>query len=437
VKILVLTNLYPPHHAGTYDFRCQTVTEALCSRGHQVRVLTSSHGLKVEQRGEEVERRLQLNGVFDHAPVTRYGELRDLETANHAALREALERFRPDLIHVWSLAGLSKSLIFALRQSRLPTVYDVADDWLAAGIRHDPWLRWWNDPGGNLPRSALELSGQRNRLDVLAPTRLMKGYERLPDVYGAGAAAGNVAPNSIAAFRFDRLYFCSQSLKDETERAGFRVNHAEVIPPGIATQLYIGDIKPAAAPMERFLVVSRLTRASGVLTAVKALRLAHHNRIQASLSIYGKGDSDYIAELRSFVATNQLPVEFLSVSDIHRDLPAVYRGHDALIYTVEWNEPYSLTPLEAMACGLPVIGTTLGGAGELLRPGENAWTYTAGSAEELAARLQELQRQPALRCQMAEHAQQEVQSFHNESAVTDRIENYLNTSLEVWQHTAS
>src|SRR5262249_36270355 len=154
-----------------------------------------------------------------------------------------------------------------LRHSRLPTVYDVADDWLSTGIRHDPWLRWWNAPGANLARSALELSGQRHRLDDIAPTRLMRGYERLPEFYAEDASAGQVAPNSIAAFRFDRLYFCSLSLKQQTERAGFRVSHAEVIPPSIATQLYVGDVKPAAAPMEKFLVVARLTQASGVLTA--------------------------------------------------------------------------------------------------------------------------------------------------------------------------
>ena len=34
MKILVLTNLYPPHHAGTYDLRCQAITDALRLRGH-------------------------------------------------------------------------------------------------------------------------------------------------------------------------------------------------------------------------------------------------------------------------------------------------------------------------------------------------------------------------------------------------------------------
>src|SRR5260221_4430972 len=88
VKILVLTNLYPPHHAGTYDFRVQALTDALRLRGHTTQVLTSKHGMTNEQRGAEVERRLVLNGVYEHPAVTRQGELRALEIANHAFLRE-------------------------------------------------------------------------------------------------------------------------------------------------------------------------------------------------------------------------------------------------------------------------------------------------------------------------------------------------------------
>ena len=40
-----------------------------------------------------------------------------------------------------------------------------------------------------------------------------------------------------------------------------------------------------------------------------------------------------------------------------------------------------------------------------------------------------------LRCQMAETAQAEVRARYNETTVVDQIENYLNTSIEVWQHT--
>lgn len=442
VKILVLVNLYPPHHAGTYDFRCQTNTEGLKLRGHTIHVLTSKHGMTAEQRGAEVERRLELNGVYEHPPVTGYRELRELELHNNRVLRETIDAFQPDLIHAYSLEGLSKSMIFSLRHSRLTTVFDVADAWMLEGLREDPWLRWWNRPTGpffsSLWRACLEGAGRRNPFDETAPTRMMKGYERLPELYGPPEAVARVAPNSIPAFRFDRLYFCSQALKDATEQAGFRVNHAEVIYPGIPTQNYVGEIKPASAPLAKLLIASRLDAKSGVITAIRALHQARDNGMRGvTLSIYGRGDTDYVAELRSYIAMHQLPVEFLPVSSLVRDLPQILRRHDALIHTPEWNEPFCFTPLEAMASGVPVIAAAIGGARELFRHGENALTYTAGDAAELAFCIQELHKQPDLRAGLAENAQQDILSKYNETAVMDRIENYLQTSLEVWAHTAS
>jgi glycosyltransferase involved in cell wall biosynthesis len=355
-------------------------------------------------------------------------ELRPLEIHNNDVLRETLDQFQPDVVHVFSLFGLSKSLIFTLYNSKRPVVYDVFDHWLSANVREDPWLRFWNSP--SLPflaqstRKALEMSGERIRLDSAAPTRLMKGYDRVPGIFGEGRDRAVVAPNSIPGFRFDRIYFCSQTLKCLTEQVGFCVNHAEIIYPGI-TAAYIGDIKPAGVPMRRFLIVARLTEESGVMTALKALKIARAAGLDVTLSIYGRGDSKYVAKLRSFVVANQLPADFLNVSNQNSDLPEVYKRHDALLHTPEWAEPFPFTPLEAMGCGLPVIGARSGGMEELLRHGENALTYPAGDAEELASRIQELLISPALRCQMAETAQAEVLARFNDTTVIDQIENFL------------
>ncbi|HUL51445.1 MAG TPA: glycosyltransferase family 4 protein [Candidatus Nitrosotalea sp.] len=434
MKILIVTNLFPPHHAGTYDLRCQAVAELLRLRGHVFRILTSNHGLNTEQRDGEIERRLFLNGMFGHPPVTAFRALQSLETHNNAALHEAIADFQPDILYVWSLGGLSKSLIFSLRHSRLPTVYDVADDWIACGLRDDPWLRWWNQPGTNLARSSLEIAGQRNRLETIAPTRMMKGFERIPEVYGSEKEVAAVAPDSIGAFRFDRLYFCSLGLKQKTLQAGFHVNHGDVIYPGIPTELFVGEVKTSPT-IKRLLVVSRLNDSCGVKTALEALRLARETNKHITLSIYGRGESEYISQVRSLAVQKALPVEFLTVSNQNRDLSAVYQQHDALLYTAEWEEPFAVTPLEAMACGLPVIGARIGGAGELFRHGENALTFAPGDATELASRIQELQMQPALRRQMASTAQTETLSKYSETTMVDQIENYLNTSIEVWQHT--
>ena len=430
MKILVLTNLYPPHQAGTEDFRCQAITDNLRLRGHELRVLTSTHGMNNERSDGEIQRRLLLNGAFGHPAVTDRDAVKELELHNHAAFREELEQFQPEVIHVFSLRGLSKSLIFGLQHARRPVVYDVADTWLAEDVRQDPWLRWWNAPAGSAARTWQEFAGLRAKLDATAPTRPMPGCDRIPELFGDGPPP---APGTLSAFRFDRIYFCSHALKEATEQAGFQVGHGDVIPPGIATQNFVGEVKPAAVPLAKLLFVGRLNKSSGLLTAVAALRLLGRQGVKVSLSIYGKGESTYIAEARSLIATEKLPAEFLPVSNAQRDLPALFRQHDCLLHCAETPEPFFLTPMEAMACGLPVIGTALGGARELFRPGENALTFTPGDADELAARIRELHAQPALRCRIAETAQAELLSQGNETVMADRIETSLDTALQMWQ----
>jgi len=431
MKILVITNLYPPHHAGTLDHHCPSVVESLRLRGHSISILTSSHGLRSEQRDEDIHRCLTLNGVLGHPAVTAYMELKSLELHNNQVLQEAIERFAPEVVHVFSLVGVSKSLIFSLRNTRMPVVYDVFDHWLSANVSEDPWLRYWNSP--SLPlftqstRKAMEMSGERGRLDASAPTRMGKGYDRVPALFGDAKDRAAVEPNTIAGFRFDRIYFCSQALKSLTERVGFVVRHASVIYPGI-TAAYIGEIKPPGAPMSKLLLVTPLTEESGAMTALKALQIVRQAGLKVTLSIYGRGDSSCMAELRSFVVSRQLPVEFLNVSNNNSDLPAVYKRHDIVLHTPEWAEPFPFTPLEAMGCGLPVIAATSGGAGELLRHGENCLTYPPGDAAQLASRIQEMLISPALRCQMAETAQSEVLANFNDATVVDQIENFLTES---------
>jgi glycosyltransferase involved in cell wall biosynthesis len=316
--------------------------------------------------------------------------------------------------------------VFTLYNSKVPAVYDVFDHWLSADVREDPWLRFWNSPSLSIlaqsSRKALEVSGERGRLDNCAPTRMRPGYERLPALYAKAPE-----PNTVGGFRLDRIYFCSRALKQLTEQMGFCVNHAEVIYPYI-TSAYIGDVKPPSAPMNRFLIVGKLDEHSGVTTALKALKLVAKAGLKVKLDIYGRGDSGYVAELRSFVVSNQLPVEFLNVSNANSDLAAVYKQHDVLLHTPEWSEPFPFTPLEAMGCGLPVIGAVSGGAEELLHHGENALTYPPGDAGQLAARIQELLVSPALRCQMAEAAQADVMGKFNDATVMDQVENFLATS---------
>ena len=60
MKILVLTNYYPPAHVGGYELACQQTVNWLRQQGHQVRVLCGDWQAQILPAETDVLRRLQL-----------------------------------------------------------------------------------------------------------------------------------------------------------------------------------------------------------------------------------------------------------------------------------------------------------------------------------------------------------------------------------------
>lgn len=413
MRILVLSNLYPPHYVGGYELRCRDISEALHDRGHTIEVLTSSHQLEgitsAESSPFRVRRDLRLHGFFGH-PWLSITDLVQLEQANNQTLLSAIQEFQPDLVHVWNLGGISKSLALTLQRLGIPTVFDVSDHWIAQSLVGDVWLDWWNRRFPSLPARLLRffwsLTGRRREWSQTAPT------------------------NPLHHLRFSRLYFCSSRLRQLTERAGYPVAHGQVIHCPVNTERYHGSVAPPSQPLNKLLFAGRLAEDKGILTALKAMQQVR-DLFPGSLHVYGKGEPAYETMLRDFVTEHRLPVTFHHATP--EQMPDVYRAHDALLFTSEWEEPFALTPLEAMASGLPVIGTLTGGSAELLRHGQNAFTYSAGDASELASRIATLSSNPALRSTIAQTGQDEVRSTLNLNLITSQIESYLTESLATWQ----
>ncbi|MBV9231610.1 MAG: glycosyltransferase [Chloroflexi bacterium] len=80
-----------------------------------------------------------------------------------------------------------------------------------------------------------------------------------------------------------------------------------------------------------------------------------------------------------------------------------YSAGDVAV-TTPWYEPFGLTPLEAMACGRPIIGSAVGGITYTIAAGETGFLVPPRDPETLAARLHQLLMEPEMRERMGRAA---------------------------------
>lgn len=423
MKILVLTNLYPPYSVSEYEVRCATVTDQLREKGHQVRVLTSNHGLpqksasqtsadltiNPERQEKNISRALRLHGHFGH-PWLGISKLKHLELYNNEALQDTLHRFKPEIVHVWNMAGLSKSLLLTLQKSGIPVVYDVADYWIARSLKWDVWLRWWN------------------RRDI---SRINKVRRWFAQTFGNRKRIQNLAPtNPIEHIQFRRIYFSCKRLKQATLEAGYPVSHAEIIYCPVNTTVFTGLPKSHNQPLHKLLFVGNLSEDNGIMTVLRTM-YELIDKFSGTLTVCGDGDLHYVERLKQFVTEERLPVVFTNLKN-STEMAEVYRNHDALLFTPEYDTPDFTIPLEGMACGLPVICSTRGGAAELISNDETGLNYHYGDAAALAQQILKLASNGEFRYKIASKGQKRILDRYSEPNIVSQIEAYLHTTLNQW-----
>jgi glycogen(starch) synthase len=340
VRILTVGNMFPPHHLGGYELMWHSAVHALLGAGHRVRVLTTDFVAENPDRsvpeGEDVHRELRWYWR-DHAwPRRSLRERLAIERHNLATLRRHLEELRPDVVAWWAMGGMSMSLIEAVRRRGTPAVGFVQDDWMVYGPRVDAWQRVGARMG--------PLRGVAER--ALGP------------------------PFRVRLDRAATWVFVSRTVRARAVAAGYDVADAAIEPSGIDPALY-----PAApAPSEwgwNLLCVGRIDRRKGIHVAIRALADLH----EASLDVVGSGDRRHLMELEQLARDVGAAERVRFRARPRAELVEDYARADAVLFPVQWEEPWGLVPLEAMAVGRPVIATGTGGSGEYLRDGVNCLIF--------------------------------------------------------------
>ncbi len=365
LRVLTVGNLYPPHDlGGGYELVWRAAVAALRAQGHEVRVLTTDHRVPGRDDGPEGDVHRTLRWYWrDHAFPARtpWAELA-IERHNTAELRRQLHHFAPDVVGWWSMGGLSLSLLETARRRAVPAVAFVHDDWLEYGRRTDAWharLR-------RSPRSA-----------------------------GLAARVAGV-PATVRFADAAHYAFVSRATRDHAWGSGLPVPDTSIAHSGIDAAFLASTPSPPWSG--KLLYVGRVDRRKGIHTAVRALsRLPR----AAELTVIGDGEAAEIEALRGCAREHGCAerVHLLGARS-RAELPAAYAAADAVVFPVEWQEPWGLVPLEAMAGGRPVVATGRGGSAEYLRDGENALLFAAGDADALAHRVTELAEAPELRARL-------------------------------------
>ncbi|KJY43464.1 glycosyl transferase [Streptomyces sp. NRRL B-1568] len=198
------------------------------------------------------------------------------------------------------------------------------------------------------------------------------------------------------------LATCSDEVR-ELARMGIAPERCSVVPCGVDTRHFTSRGPAATAPRRtarhRLLTVGRLVPRKGVDLAVAAL-----TRIpDAELLVAGGPDAKGLAADREAVRLQDI-ARRLGVADRlvllgrvpHEDMPSLIRSADLMLCTPVY-EPFGIVPLEAMACGVPVIATDVGGHRDTVAHGETGLLVPPGRPEPLAAAVRELLASPRTR----------------------------------------
>lgn len=404
MKILFLSNLYPPHYQGGYELRCSEIVDGLASRGHEVIVVTSTHG--VPSAGTEGHVHRVLRFLRDEITTEQYAnkmkrpwayvaaqmKIASISRSNAQIVAEIVNQSPPDVAYIWNLYGLTISPLAPLVKNHIPRVFSLGDRW---------------------PIQTIKYYTSRGRIRRLVRRTLIGAghHENL-------LRDGIFLPNS-------------NCLREEYLMAGVPEGHIFVLPRGVQVPEQLPPLQKSDT--FRMLYAGRLCDNKGVRVAIKAAgELRDDPNIQPfALDIAGSGEEEYISTIKKEIEALGLSANVKLLGMLPWDeLEKERRNHQAFIFPSMWIDPFPVALLEAMASGLPVVGSPVGGAAEIMEDEMNALTFPPGDYKALAASIKRLMDDRELLMRLREGGWQTVKEKYDFDKLLSEHEKYLQLAID-------
>lgn len=357
---LVCPYIYPEN--GGVAQHVRFLYENLRLRGHDVRVLTASHGPQRSSEGDII--RL---GVGFSVPINASVGTLTFSPRYLSQIGAMLDREQFDVLHFHEPFVPFLSL-FLLRESQS---VNVATFHAYAGF--SPSYEFGS--------------------------RALRGY--------AGRLHGRIAVSAAARHFIDRFF----------------PGDYKVIPNGVDVGRFANAV-PIARWQDgtpNVLFVGRHEPRKGLLDLLKAHRILRKTGSESRLLIVGSGPQE--REARRYVATRGLQaVEFLGrVSDAQK--AQLFRTADVYASPATGGESFGIVLLEAMAAGTPIVCSDIHGYKGVVRRGREGLLVPPREPKELAIAIDRLLRDPALREQMGAAGLERAEEF-SWPRVTAKVDDY-------------
>ncbi|MEU4568763.1 glycosyltransferase [Micromonospora sp. NPDC023956] len=208
-------------------------------------------------------------------------------------------------------------------------------------------------------------AGRRTGVPVVQTYHALGTVKRRHQGAQDTSPAGRVDYERILGVAVDRVVAQSRDEVRELVAMGVPRFRMTVVPSGVNLRAFspVGPVADRVDGLARVLTVGRLVQRKGFHEVIRAMRAVP----DAECVVVGGPPADAIDEdpqarrLRALAATYGVADRVRLVGAVPRaEMGRWYRSADVLV-AAPWYEPFGLTPLEGMACGVPVVGTAVGG----------------------------------------------------------------------------
>jgi glycosyltransferase involved in cell wall biosynthesis/phosphoheptose isomerase len=297
----------------------------------------------------------------------------------------------------------------------------VVDDWTRSGLPDIVHSHFWMSG-----LAALEAAGAHG-LPVVQTFHALGTVKRRFQGNADTSPGERVALECKVAREVDLVLATCQDEVDELRAmVGHDADDTRVVPCGVDTAVF-SPFGPASPPgPARLLSVGRMVPRKGYDTAVRALALLPDT--QTELVIAGGAAAGALAadpevqRLRALAEELHVDERVTFTGGVSRaEMPQLYRDADVVLAT-PWYEPFGITPLEAAACGRPVVGSAVGGLLDTVVDGTTGRLVPPRDPHALAEAVHGLLADRAAAARMGAAARERAVARYDWQAVTAATE---------------